>query len=1340
MYCNVFFAQNKLPVWLKFNSLTVENGLANNTINDIVQDSLGFVWIATNDGLSRYDGKSFVNFTESLSGKNSITNNYVKSLQVDPNGMLWVLTDDGLNKYNSRLAKFEFIGNNETDGLSHQSTTAIAFLNEETTLIGSYGGGVDVLENQKVVKRFNPTNSNLGSNLISSIKRLSNNEAWITTWYDGLFKLNYKTNEVEKINLNLNTNEELVIYNSYADSSDLYLATNHGFSIINSATLKTIHINQATNKSLKDSDILSVFKDRQDNIWLGSRNNGAFKINKQKLVKAPFTSHFENYSPNSTFTSINHRSVSCFFQDSQNNIWLGTHNRGINVVNPDGENLRSINKFPNLSSNVNMSIWGLIEDDNNNIWLGTDGSGLIKYNPFTQKSKHYINQKHNKNSLSDNAILSATKDKEGNLWFGTYAGGLNKFDFKKKKFYRYYAGNDATDLNRNDIRALHVDKSNNLWIGSNGGGLHLYQKKTDNFKFISNLGWIDIRCITSDQNGLLWIGTFGNGLFSYDQKNQSLVQHKQIDKYDANIIFSLAFSDKENLWIGTRYKGLIRYNTRSKKTEQYSTSNGLSNNTVQKVLTTNNNEIWLTTNEGIDVFNIKESKFKNFNPSQGVLSGPFNNNSGILTSNGYLFFGSNTGLNMFDPEKLLQDKAELPIIFTDLKLFNKSISVEDPEHPILQESILFTNEIELNYNENVLTLEFAALNFPKGSDVKYLHRLTNFEDNWNEASSQSTVTYRNLPPGDYIFEVKTLGNDYLNSKIKSLKITVKPHFLLTWQAILVYLLIVILFIWGVSKYLLERAKLRNTLHFEKQLRQQEKELNQERFRFFTNFSHELRTPLTLIFGPVNDLLSSEKNPTILSKLDIVKRNSSILLDLINKMLEFRKTETQHNKLEVGRYNIQEFLNEITNNFIFYAQQKEIDFEVKNKHSIELWFDSKKIQNVILNLLSNAFKYTPKGGKITIEVINHTNSILIKFKDTGVGIDSKSIESVFDLYYHKDSDISTDGTGIGLALCKKLMDLHRFPINVESKIGEGSCFSIELFKNKNHFNNIENIEFLSTHTFKIKKPFINQLQTPIPQNKSKISNDDLVVLVVDDNPDILTYVKDILEIKYKVIVANDGKEGIDKAKQYLPDIVISDVMMPKKSGVDLCKELKTHELTSHIPIILLTAKLGDKDKLQGMQIGADDYITKPFYSDFLLTRIENIFKNRSRLVEFYKKRGNVKGVKVLENKEDKFLKKLNKLIIDKCTDPNFSVIELCAELGYSRSSLYRKLKAITGHSINLYIRKTKLQKAYELLQTHNFRVSEVAYMCGYNDVNKFRTYFKEEYKVLPSKVTKSSVDL
>lgn len=1331
-----------MPPKLKFNTISVEDGLPNNIVNAIVQDSVGHIWIATNDGLCRFDGENYKIFRHSIENKNSISNNFIQSLFVDSKGDLWIMTDQGLNMFDISTELFEVYLANGNSGLSHNSITSMVERRNGEYIIGTYGGGVNILKNGKFIQNYKQGDySGISSNLISSLQIQNDSILWVGNWKDGLNKINLESDKVTNFSYGLNQITSSGGINAlYLDAEDyLWIGTNAGLTIYNTKKDEFFKINSEKSTTFSDNDILSIFEDNDGAIWLGTRNAGIIKGNRKEILSKKEKHIFVNYLPNNFDDSVNYRSISSFYQDNQNNIWIGTHLLGVNIVNPKGENFRFYNNLAkDDSKSSTKSTWGITEDINNNIWVGTDGGGLYKFNPFTNNIAYFLSDPLDKNSISDNAILSSCFDSNGNLWIGTYAGGLNVMKSGTKNFKHYKKGLSNRNLNSNDIRVIFEDSKKRIWIGTNGGGLHVYRPETDDFTFISEVGWLDIRAITEDLNGNLWIGTFGNGILSFNYEKNIIETYPEYDNLKAHIVFDIECVSEEDLWIATRFKGLIHFNLKNRKIKQYTENNGLSNNTVKAIVVESKTKLLLSTNDGVNLFNIEKETFDSFVSANGVRIGSFNDNSGFISKNGYAVFGGINGLNVFYPDEIYKDFNPLKIIFTDFKLFNKSIEVssEVNETP-LKQSLSKTNEIELNHDQDVITIEYAALNFPSSKGINYEYILENYDTHWNKVGDNTSATYRNLSHGSYIFKVK-LAHDTENSneQITQLKIIIQPPFWLTWQAILVYIISISCIIFIFLKYYADQIKLQNSLYYTQILREQEKDLNKERFRFFTNFSHELRTPLTLILGPITDILSEGRKNENTSKLELIKRNSQILLELINKMLEFRKSESEHNHLEVGYYNFTNFLKEVLSNFKFYAVEKEIKFNTEIDKDYHAWFDYKKIQLVIFNLLSNAFKYTPKGGEITISVQEDSDTILLEISDTGLGIKQESLDSIFNLYYHKDNPNSIEGTGIGLALCKKLMDLHGGQILVESIIGKGSCFKIELFKNKEHFTKIKNVEFVDSKDFVIKKPFIDTsdiMQEPLVD--FNINKHDKVVLVVDDNKDIINYLSEILSKRFKVVSAINGKIGVERAFEIIPDLIISDVMMPEKSGMDLCKELKNSEKTSHVPIILLTAKLGDADKLEGAEIGADDYITKPFDSKFLLARIDNLFENRKKIINFYSesiKDNSIFITDKYENVEDKFLKKLEKLVLEKQNGDDILIPEIAKELGFSRSSLYRKVKAVTGASINSYIKKVRLNKAANLLLQNNVNVSQAAFDSGFNDIKYFRLSFKKQFGITPSK--------
>ncbi len=1325
--------QSRLPAKLKFHSLNVEDGLPNNTVNAMVQDSLGFMWIGTNDGLCRYDGKSFRYYKESPKEVNGISNNFVQSLFLDRDGKLWIMTDQGLNKYDPTFERFDTY--TVDDGLSYNSVTKMIQGADGTFYIGTYGGGLDVFNGNEFIKNFNPNSDEaLASFLISDLEIQTEKTLWVATWNSGICKIDLLTGTVKNFGIGEGTITPSGRVNDiYLDQSGfLWIATDKGLTIYNTLEDTYTLISEENSPYFIDNDILSIFEHSNGELWFGTRNAGIIKASRRELLSKKQKTVFNSYRPNGTDESVHQRTVSYLYEDDQGNIWIGTHQGGVDIVRPSGESIRYYPKLTEDELEETQSIWGINQTRDGEIWVGTDGDGLVLFDPVTSEKNHFRHDPEDANSLSDNAVLTILEDSKENVWIGTYAGGISKYNKSKNQFKNYTTGYQPESVNSNDVRIIFEDNSARIWIGSNGGGLQLYNEYSDGFEFMHEVGWIDIRAIVEDRNGVLWLGTFGNGLLSFDPTSNTLTEYPQILEIDSHIIFSLHIDSNDKIWIGTRYKGLLKFDPENDKLEQFTELNGLTNNTIQAIVPDREGNIWLSTNDGINMLNEESGNIIQYKNSSGIQAGQFNSNSGFLSDEGYLVFGGINGMNIFYPEWAQKMNIPEKIIITDFKLFNESVPVSpnDSKSP-LKSNISESNSLELAYDQNDITFSYVGLNFPFSQDLNYAYKLKNFDEDWNYVGKSTSAVYRNIPPGDYLFQVALVEDSGDLGFLREMAINIKPPFWLTWPFLLLYGLLIISIIIMIAKYYGKQVKLRNSLFYEKKLRQKEADLNQERFRFFTSFSHELRTPLTLILGPVKDMIAKEDDGSKLERLNMIKRNSNVLLELINKMLEFRKTETEHNHLELGHYSFQNFVSEIHSNFEFYAEQKSIRFELKGSLAANIWFDYKKIQLVINNILSNAFKYTPQGGSIKMTIREKEDWIVLKVKDSGPGISEEALSSIFDLYFHSDLDEVIDGTGIGLALCKKLMDLHGGRISAKGNLNKGAEFHVHLHKSRSHYEKIENAEFLTNSRYVVRKPFLKSPTITDNLTVDTIEKDDRVILVIDDNQDVVHYVSDILSDQYKIITAKDGEEGIKSALNYIPDLIISDIMMPNKSGTELCEELKNKSQTSHIPIIFLTAKLESENQLKSMNLGADAYITKPFDSTFLRARVQNLFKNRAKLMKYYQGTTEKSDIFATEPMEDKFLSRIEQLIIEQFDGKDLSIPELAKNLGFSRSSLYRKVKALTGLSINQFVRKVRLNRAAQLIDQGEMNISQVAFEVGFNDLKYFRNCFKEQFGVVPS---------
>jgi signal transduction histidine kinase/ligand-binding sensor domain-containing protein/DNA-binding NarL/FixJ family response regulator len=1309
----------------KFYQLNEQNGFPNTFINSIEQDTLGNIWIATNEGLFRYNGHKFIHLTREESNNRSIPHNHVQNLFTDSKSNLWALTDNGLCRYNYKYDDFDVFLPNSKLGPTHKSITSMAEDSKGNLYIGTFGGGINVKQEngfKALNELYDQQHWILNSGVVFSLSIQNDSLLWIGTWNNGLYYFDLSNGQIKKFNA-----EEPFkrIYDIKTDSnSDIWAATDNGIIKIGLDHQHTHHYKQGN--GIEDSDILSILLDH-NTLWAGSRNNGLIRIEfeDQLLSKTLSIQHFhEGFDEK----SVSHRTISEIFKDNQGSVWLGTHQGGLNYFNARGEDIITLKHNPFDKNTLSMSsVWGLCVDNDSNLWIGTDGKGI--------NFKQYGSVKINRNpipELNNKAIISAKVDQYNQIWVGTYSSGLFIYDIESKALQNLHKDNSSLEVN--DIRCFKEGSSGIMWIGTNSGGLYKYHYSTSKIELIKITAGFDIRSILLDHSGLIWLGLYGNnGLVCYNPYTNNITSYnwKKPDDNDTPIVFSM-IEDEHLIWLGTRFDGLIQFNKHDFSYHLVSKNENQKTTTVFG-LVKKNDKIWYSNNQGISVYNPSDSSFKHFKQTDGILASPYNHNSVVSLSEN-LAFGSIKGLVIFDPEKLQNKTHVEKIIFSGLSIYNNEIKAKPQEvNPILSENISIAKKVTLAYDQNTFTVYFNTLEFPYSNDHTYYYILKGYDDKWMQTNNSNSITYRNVPPGQYTLSVSNSASRHSIDQAKQIDIFISSPWFLSWWAITLYLFVLVFVVVLIIRHNNRQIKLKQSLFFEKKLRQQEHEVTQEKLLFYTNFSHELRTPLTLIDGPIKDLIrdkglsSNQKN-----LLKMIHKNSNILLKMVNRLLEFRRIETNRIVLNISRYNLTDLLIQETELFSYQAKKKGIEFSYEFPEELYAWCDIEKIQIILNNLLSNAFKFTPSGGKISFKVFKASKQLKIVIRDSGVGIDEESQKLIFDPFYQSKNSIGIGGTGIGLALCKKFIDLHKGSIYLKSKENKGSIFKVTLSIDQSKYRGRSDVRLNDES----KKMILNIdddflagefSEEEINENNAKIA------LIIDDNDDIVNYLERILHKKFKIVKAADGEQGYKAANDHIPDIIISDIMMPKMNGFKFCQQIKTNPLTSHIPVILLSAKNSNEDKMEGYSIGADDYLEKPFDSALLLSRVDNLIKTRSDLKS--KLASNNTGInaknKGIPKKELEFINTLENAVIKILDNGEVSVPTLCKELGYSRTSLYRKIKAISGLSINHFIRNIKLKNVAKAIVEQNLSISEAAFAYGFTDLKYFRNCFKEQYGMLPS---------
>lgn len=1324
----ICFSQSQ-PTFKKINQST---GLSNGRITCIAKEKDGYVWIGTNNGLNRYDGLDFKVYNKRNS---NISSNDISDILIDNKNRIWITTlGGGLHYYNPLNDTFKIFKNIYDDSgslISNQVNTitedskGLIWLGTEKELC-SFN-----VETHQFVSYSNQLNSNQTkqSNSITSICEDKNGNLWVGTFGNGLFLFDIVEKKFHQIKSDQTPISDFIYVISQLNPDKMLVGTNgSGLLVIDLATLKITDFLK-DNLSLKqDIKIVRSIKiDSKNNLWIGTDGNGVFE------VEYPNGKHpiINNYLYNSKLeTSLSGNAIYEIMDDGDSKIWFGTAWNGISILDKKNTSELLFSDILGLNPSPVLSIY----KNDEKLYLGLDGEGLTIYNA-KQNTTKYFNENNN-SSMKGKYIQKIFKTKNNTLWLGTFKNGLLKFNEQTKEFIQYkHEFDDKNSISYDDVRDIVEDKYNNLWIATWGGGLNYFNTKTKeiinyressrNRNTINNDNLIDF----AEDGEKLWIATFGGGVNLFDIKKNKFTYftHKDSDTttISSNNIFSLFKDSKGYLWIGTSGAGVNRMNLKNNIIERFEVNDNIKYQTITGIIEDNNNKIWFSTKEGIVNYSYATNTFNTF-PN---LSGEFHINSIFKDENGFLYFGGINGVVKINPKTIEIESTPPKVKLTNFKLFNKEISIK--KGSVLQKSIAFTDEIKLNHDQNVLTFEFSALQFPFSNNCEYAIKMENFDEDWRTIGKDRTATYTNLPSGNYTFKVKSVeigsswGDTYTSVKIHILK----PYWL-KWWAFVIYAVILLVLFYLFRKYTIAWERLKANLKFEKLTHEKDNELYNLKQQFFANISHEIRTPVTLILSSINrlfdrgELLEREQ----IKAAYIIRRNSNSLLQLVNELLDIRKFETNEITIKITKNELVSYCKEIFLSFSEIASDRNINYTfISEENNISLWFDKNQLEKVIYNLLSNAFKFTEKGGVIKFKIIKEKEVLSIIIEDSGVGIAESQMSEIFKRFYQvKNKGINEEsGFGLGLSISKEIIELHKGEITVISKENEGSIFEVKLLRGKQHFPDslIGDSRVLINEDILVKDD---------KQNALKKENEKETILIVEDNIEIQDFLKEFLKDDYDILQAFNGEEGLKIATKKIPDLIISDVMMPIVDGIEFTKKLKLNTNTSHIPIIILTAVTSVKNKMEGFETGADAYITKPFNEALLKTRINNLLNSRKLLREKFRNENILTPKELAISSTDQiFLEKLYKSVEANLETNNLKAESISKEIGMSHSVIYKKIKALTGLSYIEFIREYRLAIARRLIEDLGYSVTDACFKVGYSDRKYFSKLFKQKFDKNPS---------
>lgn len=1312
--------------------LGIEKGLSNNYVVSIAQDKQGFLWFATEEGLNKFDGTRFITYlkNEDLT-RQGITGNELNCLLDDPqDSILWIGTQRaGLNAYdyvNNTFLCYRHDDENP-ESLITDDVTKIVAATDGNLWITTYWRGVDYFDKKagKFIHYNTQTVPGLASDNIWSVVDGGDGKLYMGHVHHGFSVLSLKDKKVKNFMydpedpVSLPGNGVTCIYKDL--SGNIWLGTDRGLALFNPEAENFIHFHHS-----EDGVPHTVFDIRQfdgNKLWIAMEFGGIAILDlTQRMFLSPDQVRFQYIKEGDDEYSLSNSTVRCLFQDSFKNVWAGMWGGGINFLSHESSyfNVYSYSPIQHSGSSLNnKTASSVCVARDGKLWIGTDGGGINVFD----KGKRVAVYKEETGDLTDNSIQAALCDSEGNLWFGSFMGGVDFYDVKKKSFHQIF----PKDKTGEDVRALYED-AEYVWIGTSNGiyKVRLHDKGiADHYTVENNL----VRCISKDNLNRLWIGTFGGGLGVFDEHFQCVKLFNVTSLFPSNTINTVYMDSQNRMWIGTG-EGLVCFpSSQSWDYKVYRSEEGLSNVHIRAITEDNHGNIWVSTNKGISCYIAVKNSFYNYGRWDGVPIVGFMSGSVTHDYDGNIYFGSLNGLCRFNPEMVLAKREAPSAIMTGLRIF-VPISERKSEEKMIE--LHGCPAVRLSYMQNNFSVTFNIQNYALADQVEYAYMLKGLENSWYTVTDPNNVTFRNIPPGNYCFQVKTrIRNQEWADEIASLDIRIDPPVWLTWWAKLFYILSGVSVLYFILHAYKKKLDMESLYELEKKNHEQEQELNNERLRFYTNITHELRTPLTLILGPLEDMQKSNSlSGKDSQKISVIHQSAIRLLNLINQILEFRKTETQNKKLCVSRDNLAALVHEIGLKYKELNRKPEIDFCLEiEQEDMSLFFDKEVVTIILDNLISNAIKYTEKGT-ITLGlhqvVRNNMHHTEICVSDTGFGIAPDALPHIFDRYYQEGSEHQASGTGIGLALVKNLVVLHEGEIRVESSLNVGSTFYVSLLTDNTYPHVLHTDSTEKTSDEKGEKE----------ENTEPVHSGKRILLIVEDNRDICDYIVESFSDDFEVRTAANGEQGLEQALGCIPDIIVSDIMMPVMNGIVMCRKLKEDLRTSHIPIILLTAKDSLQDKEEGYQVGADSYLTKPFSATLLHSRIHNLLESRRLLAERFntnsilidKRAAVTESMNKLDNE---FLEKINKLIEDRLSSEKIDIGYLSDAMCMSNSTLYRKMKALTGLSTNEYIRKIKMQYAERLLLEGKYNISEVAFKVGINSTVYFRQCFKDEFGMAPS---------
>lgn len=1309
-----------------FIHLSAEVDRQQTNASTVIEDSLGYLWLNSDKGILRFDGYDYKVYSFSDVMGNKAQASSILNIAQDHNNRIWCVSKKGniseLLPSGNFIPHFSSIQNLK----QHQSLESMA-IGKSRLWIGSNFGtltGQSLSDTTHIQFDINSPNET-----ITSISEGLDNTIWFSTGNGRIFKGNTLSMKIEEILVPFNQSSNTIILTTDL-SGNLWIGTElNGLFLYNTTNLafEQFHKKAQASHFIPTNMIIRIFRDSKGLIWAGTDGGGVCQVNPAtKKIKI-----YKHYKTNKF--SLQSNTVIGFGETKNSDIWIFTNYGNINILPHESS---TVGYYSGSISGTPTRVLSILNCKDGSLWLGTDGEGINVVNKQGIAIKQFIANSKSSQGLNGNYIQAMVEDQNKNKWIGTYLNGLSYYNYKTNRFKSIQIKNNEGQI-ATDVRSLYIDKENRVWAGTNLG-IFVFTNSDKQIAFFPNnyngLRGSIAEVFIEDDNNQFWVGMYQGGICQFNE-NKTFEQSnfttyhlsKSNNQLESSIIHGAADLNG-NLYLINSYSKLIKFDVKTKLAEPIESFSNEDLHECIAITLADRSNIWLSKTGGISHLNLNTKQVYFYTWKNGTLKERFLSGCASMDQKGQLYFGGVGGVNFFDPNAMKTTKKEFQLKINQLDIVNRDANEIIPDQ--IKEGIEQVKKIELNHKQTSFSFQFSIINDHIDPNYFYTYKLNGFDKSWITTGESRTATYTNIPYGDYTFEVKAgTKRNIWDIEPRAIQVTVLSPLWQRWWAYSIYAIAFLIISFFIIRYYMMWARLKKKLLLEEWQNEKNNELYAMKMNFFTKMSHEIQTPLTLIMAPIESMIErAEGNLLLKQRLNVIHNNAKRLSRIALELMTVRNRELGKLQLRTSNNNISKHCETIALSFKEQARFKHIDFTFESDNDdIMLWYDKDKLEHVIYNLLANAFKFTPREGQIQFKIKSNYEHFFLKISDSGIGINEENLKHIFDMFYQSKEGKAVGGTGIGLALTKELITLHKGEINVVSSINKGAEFSIKLPLGSEHLNADEIIDKTDmTEMIQTEDSHKEDLYTPSINPNTKIK-----LLIVEDNYEMLLLLKDTFSAYYNVFTAENGKEAMSLLQELKPDLIISDVMMPIMDGISLCKELKNGKTTRHIPVILLTARNTTQSKLEGLKHGAIEYINKPFNVKELLLKVNNILDSKKQFIEQYRAEILTSSKEIeVESPDEKFIESVLLEIENNFEDPDFRLEELAEQLNMSYSNIYRRFQSLTGKTLVDFVRSFRLQKAVPLLINHNFTISEIAFRVGFNDPKYFSKCFKKEYEKTP----------